>query len=156
MSYMVENRNGNFPRAGGGGRRRGYAGFAGVFAPDAYLASGKADTLGKPIEQASATIKRSSIAPSMLPIFDACNQSADPLTCWGQNNTSKPFLGRPFQAEWRAWAAAKAAGMNVPAAGPVVYAPAVEETDNTLLYAGGAAVVVVGVAAFFLLGKKKR
>jgi hypothetical protein len=134
----------------------GLRGLAGLFAPDAYLASGKADTLGKPIEQVSPSIKRANIAPSMLPIFDACNQSADPITCWGQNNTNKPFLGRPYQAEWRAWAAAKAAGLPVPSPGPVVYAPAVEE-DNTMLYAGGAiaALLVIGGVLVATSGKKR-
>jgi len=139
----------------------GFRGFGGLFAPDAYLATGKPDVLGKPIAQSSTGSARALIPPSMLAIYDACDQSADPVTCWGQNNTSKPYLGRPFQAEWRAWAAQKAAAMAGGGGGVVpasqVFAPA-PEPDNTMMYVGIGlvAALALGGVIYATGGKKKR
>lgn len=137
--------------AGLGGLRG--VGLGGMFAPDCYIASGGADTLGKP-QNGGSGMQRKDVPASMLAIYDACEQSASPVTCWGQNATSSPFLGRPCQAEWRAWAAAKIAGQNV-GSGPVQSMVFEEEPDNTMLYAGAAALALVGVAGAVYFAKKR-
>ena len=136
--------------AGLGGLRG--VGLGGMFAPDCYIANGGADTLGKP-QNGGSGMQRKDVPPSMLAIYDACERSASPATCWGQKATSKPFLDRPCQGEWRAWAAAQVAGLG--AAGPVQSMVFEEEPDNTMLYAGAAALALVGVAGAVYFAKKR-
>lgn len=134
---------------------RGFGAFGGTFAPDCYLSSpfNKGDTLGKPISDVSAAAYRLQYGDSANLVIAACNQSADPTTCIGQNFLSKPFLGRPCQAEWRSWIQQKIVQAGAPPAAALM-ATQPTEPDNTLLYAGVAAVAVVGIGAALMLRKK--
>lgn len=129
-------------------------GLGGMFAPDAVIAAGKPDVLGKP-QNGGSGMQRSQVAPSMLPVYDACERSADPVTCWGHNVLSKPFLGRPFQAEWRAWVAQQIAAQGAAPMVPYQQNVAPEEpADNTMLYVGVGAAALVAIGAAVVLGKK--
>lgn len=128
------------------------AGLSGVFGPDCWIATGRADTLGAPLlanEQAAYT---KTYGAAAAPVIAACNQSGDPRTCAGQYFLSQPFLGRPCKLEWIEWVRNKTAPVAAPVAPPAQMPPPAE--DNTLLYAGGAAAVAVGLAAVFFLRKK--
>lgn len=137
---------------------RGFGAFGGTFAPDCYLATGKPDTLGKPADAATIAGFKKTYGPSVDAVAAACNQSADPATCLGQNFLSKPFLGRPCQPEWRSWTQAKVIALaSTPIAATntsAALAPPAEEPDNTLLYAGIAGVALVAVGAAVMLRKK--
>lgn len=136
---------------------RGFGAFGATFAPDCYLSSpgNKGDMLGKPITDASAAAYRLQYGESANLVIAACNQSSDPLTCIGQNFLAKPFLGRPCQAEWRAWIQNKSVSAGAPpAAANMATQPMVEEPDNTILYAGIGAVAVVGIGAVLMMRKK--
>lgn len=132
---------------------RGFGSLGGTFAPDCYLNTGKSDTLGKPLTDAEAASFRLTYGESANLVIAACNQSADPATCMGQNFLSKPFLGRPCQPEWRAWIQNKIIAAGAPPQAAALATQPVEP-DNTLLYAGIGAAAVVAVGAVLLMRKK--